>query len=59
MPYKVKKISSGYKVCKPGGKCFSKKTMSKSRAENQRRALYANVKESFNTAVIELLEKYT
>lgn len=41
MPYKVYK-KNGYKVCKPGAKkCFSKKGLSKEKAEAQQKALYA------------------
>ena len=57
MPYDVKKKDGGYKVCKPTGKCFSKKAMTKGRAEKQRRALYANVEESFNQLVERLLKE--
>jgi hypothetical protein len=42
MPYKIYK-KNGYKVCKPGGKkCFSKKGLSKEKAEAQQKALYAS-----------------
>ncbi len=57
MPYNVRKKKGGYKVCKPTGKCFSKKTMTKGQAEKQRRALYANVEESFNQLVERLLSE--
>lgn len=48
MPYKVYKKGSGYKACKTNGeKCFSKKPLSKEKAEAQKKALYASeVKES-------------
>ena len=43
MPYKVYKKGSGYKACKKdGGKCFSKKPLSKEKAEAQKKALYAS-----------------
>lgn len=43
MPYKVYKKGSGYKACKKGGKkCFSKKPMSKEKAQAQMKAMYAN-----------------
>ena len=43
MPYKVYKRGSGYKACKKGGKkCFSKKPLSKEKAESQKKALYAS-----------------
>jgi len=49
MPYKIKKSGSGYKVClKRGGKCFSKKKLSKKRAKAQMRAILANTHESIN-----------
>jgi hypothetical protein len=49
MPYKIKKSGSGYKVCKKkGGKCFSKKKLSKSRAKAQLRAILVNTHESIN-----------
>lgn len=42
MPYKIYK-KNGYKVCKPKGtKCFSKKGMTKEKAREQQKALYAN-----------------
>lgn len=47
MPYEIYK-KNGYKACKSGGKkCFSKKGLSKEKAEAQQKALYAN--ESLNT----------
>lgn len=50
MPYKVYKKGSGYKACKKDGKkCFSKKPLSKQKAEAQKKALYASeVKESLD-----------
>lgn len=43
MPYVVKKSGSGYKVFKKGSsKSFSKKPLSKAKAEAQQKALYAN-----------------
>jgi hypothetical protein len=41
MPYKIKKSGSGYKVCKKFGKskCFSKKLLSKKKAQAQMRAI--------------------
>lgn len=51
MPYKLKKVGSGYKVAKKsGGKTFSKKPMTKKKAEAQMRAMYAN--ESLNFMAI-------
>ena len=52
MPYKIYSQKGKYRVCKPGGKkCFSKKGLSKAKAEAQQKALYAseNVKESLNS----------
>jgi hypothetical protein len=47
MPYKVAKSGSGYKVKnKDTGKTYSKKPLSKKRAEAQMRAIYANTNES-------------
>lgn len=59
MPFKVTKKDGGYKVCKPSGKCFSKKTMSKQQAKSQQRAMYANYEESFDQAVDRLLREFT
>jgi hypothetical protein len=58
MPYKVKKIGSGYKVCKKAGnKCFSKKTHpSKKAANKQLKAIMAN--ESYDNIVNSYLKKY-
>jgi hypothetical protein len=43
MPYNVKKSGSGYKVFKKGTKkCFSKKPLTKKKAEDQMKALYAS-----------------
>jgi hypothetical protein len=48
MPYVVNKSGSGYKVFKKGtSKSFSKKPMTKEKAQAQQKALYAN--ESLNT----------
>ena len=49
MPYKLKKVGSGYKVCKKLGKqkCFSKKPLPKSRALAQMRAMIVNENVSF------------
>jgi hypothetical protein len=62
MPFKVTKRGGGYKVCKPSGKCYSKKTMSKQQAERQQRAMYANYqpthKESFDQVVNSLLKEF-
>lgn len=58
MPYKIKKVGSGYKVCKKaGGKCFSKKPHpSKKAATQQLRAIMAN--ESYDDVVNSYLKKY-
>lgn len=43
MPYLLKKIKNGYKVCKKDdSKCFSKKPLTKSTATRQMKAIYAN-----------------
>ena len=41
MPYTIKKVKDGYKVCKKFGKskCFSKKPLSKKKATAQMRAI--------------------
>jgi len=59
MPYKVVKHGDGYKVCKPNGECFSKKPMTKQKAQAQMRAMYANVQETFDQAVDRLLREFT
>lgn len=57
MPYKIRKVKGGYKVCKKNeNKCFSKKPMKKSEAKKQMRAIQAN--ESFDELVNGLLHKY-
>lgn len=57
MPYKLKKSGPGWKVCKKsGGKCFSKKPLSRARATSQMAAIYAN--ESFDQAVARILHEY-
>jgi hypothetical protein len=43
MPYEIVRSGSGYKVAKKtGGKTFSKKPLSKTKAVAQMRAIYAN-----------------
>lgn len=44
MPYILRKIKDGYKVCKKDEptKCFSKKPLTKEKAKRQMRAIYAN-----------------
>lgn len=41
MPYLIKKINNGFKVCKQNdqNKCFSKKPMTKEMAKKQMRAI--------------------
>ncbi len=47
MPYKVRKSGKGYKVAnKETGKTYSKKPLSKEKADAQMRAIYANTNES-------------
>ena len=48
MPYNIVKKGSGYKVCKPSGKCFSKKKLSKKTAQKQRAAIAIHSHESVN-----------
>jgi hypothetical protein len=56
MPYKIVKRGSGYKVCKKtGSKCFSKKPLSKKKANAQRAAIAINTRESTNY-FIQLIE---
>ena len=62
MPKGVYKKGSGYKVCEkpPKSKCYSKKPLSKKRAEAQFRAIMANsARESYMNKVDKLIEKYT
>jgi hypothetical protein len=55
MPYVIKKFGKKYKVCKTSGKCFSKKPIPLERAKRQRKALYANEKNSFVDTVYQIL----
>ena len=43
MPYEVKKVKGGWKTFSPNGP-KSKKPMSKSKARQQQKAIYANTK---------------
>lgn len=52
MPYTIKKIKNGYKVCKPTGKCFSKKPLTHKQAKKQLTALHINTKESFFVSIV-------
>lgn len=57
MPYKISKVKGGYKVKnKKTGKSYSKKPMSKEKAEAQQRAIYANTNESFEKRLNIILE---
>lgn len=57
MPYDIKKSGSGFKVCKKaGGKCFSKKPLSKQKAKAQMAAIYAN--ESINNSNGVIMRSY-
>lgn len=66
MPYTVKKVKGGYKACKKkGGKCFSKKPLTKKKAVKQIGAIASSEKrqketknESFDSIVNTLLSKY-
>lgn len=40
MPYKIKKVSGGFKVSGPHGAKYSKKPQSKAKATAQMRAIY-------------------
>jgi hypothetical protein len=43
MPYEIRNVKNGYKVCKKGSKrCYSNKPLPRSRAEGQLKALYAS-----------------
>lgn len=60
MPYKIKKYGKNKaKVCKPTGKCFSKRPMPLSRAKRQLSALHMNTNEHicFNHIVNELIKE--
>lgn len=56
MPYKIKKVNGGYKVCKTTGKCFSKKPLSKKKATAQRAAIQINSYESKENSLEKLIE---
>lgn len=57
MPYTIKKTGKGYKVCKKqGGKCFSKKPLSKKKAQAQRAAIAIHTHESTKPSLINLIE---
>lgn len=56
MPYKLKKIGSGYKVCKKNStKCFSKKPLPRKRALKQLAALHINTGESVQPSLNQLI----
>lgn len=60
MPYSIRKSGSGFKVVnKKTGHTFSKKPMSKEKANKQVAALHINVKESFKAAVGRILKKHS
>jgi hypothetical protein len=56
MPYKIKKKNGGYKVCKVSGKCFSKKPLTKKKAQAQRAAIAINSYESLKPSLNQLIE---
>lgn len=39
MPYMIERSGKGFKVCEPGGKCFSKQGLPKATAQKQRIAI--------------------
>lgn len=53
MPYKLRKKGKGYKVCKPSGKCFSKKPLPKKRAIAQMAAIRINEEDNIFEALIQ------
>lgn len=58
MPYKLKKVKGGYKVGKKSSsKTYSKKPLSKAKAQAQMRAIYANTDESFENKLSVVLEQ--
>ncbi len=61
MPYSLKKKDEGYKVCKPSGKCFSKKPMTRKKALKQLAAIKINTNESlcFEALVGQVLTSFT
>ena len=58
MPWHVVKSGNGYKVKnKKTGKTYSKKPMSKKKAEAQLKAIYVNTNEALDRALDAILEK--
>lgn len=58
MPYSVRKSGGGYKVTnKDSGKTYSKKPLSKAKANAQMRAIYANTDEAFNCRLDRAIEE--
>jgi len=57
MPYKIKKVKGGYKVCKKLGKkkCFSHKPLSKEKAKAQMYAMIKNESIDLKKIIAELL----
>jgi hypothetical protein len=58
MPYNIKKIKSGYKVCKKTGdkKCLPGKSATHTKAQKRIAAVYAN--ESFDETVQRFLRTF-
>jgi len=57
MPYKIKKVKGGYKVCKKNNddKCFSNDSLTKKKAKDQMQAIIAN--ESFEEYIKNSIDK--
>jgi hypothetical protein len=57
MPYKIKKVKNGYKVCKKYGKqkCFSHKPLSKKKAKGQMYAMVKNESIDLKKIIAELI----
>ena len=58
MPYNIRKVKGGYKVCKKHGnkKCMPGKSVTRKKA--QARIIAASINESFNEAVERILKTF-